>query len=456
MITQENEEKMFRMLEEGQFTALIAELDTMNTVDAAAFYASVPETKRLSLFRMLKKDTAARLFAELDTDEQEEILLRMADTDLGLIMDELATDDAVDALEELPAGMVARILRYATPETRATVNRFLAYPEGSAGSVMTAEYIDLKTDMTVADAVTHTRKSGLDNETVYVAYVTDRERRLCGVVPLRSLLFSAPDKTIGEIMQKDAVNAKTTDDREAAAALIAKYDLLALPITDSEGRLCGTLTVDDALDVMEAEASEDIAKMAAITPDERPYLRTSPLTIWKNRIPWLLLLMVSATFTGMIIQSFEEKLAASVILTSFIPMLMDTGGNSGAQASVTIIRGLSLGEITFRHTLRVLWKELQVAFLCGVALSGANFVKMLLIDRLLLGNPAVTITVCAVVSLTMLITVLSAKMVGCSLPLLAKRLGFDPAVMASPFITTIVDAISLLVYFRVASMLLPI
>ena len=446
--------QMHKLLEEKRFTELIPLLAGIDAVDAADFYSTLPFEYRLSVFRMLPKDTAAELFAELEPDEQEEIILTTKDTDLGALLEELSTDDAADMLEELPAGMVDRILRHATPETRATLNRFLSYPEGSVGSVMGAEYIDLKESITVADAIAAIRKTGMNDENVYVAYITDQKRHLHGVVPLRSLLFAKPDQKLCDIMQKDPVSVGTHDDREIASALIAKYDLLALPVTDSEGRLCGSLTIDDAMDVMEEEATEDIEKMAAITPNDKPYLKTSPLAIWKNRIPWLLLLMVSATFTGMIISGFEEKLAASVILTSFIPMLMDTGGNSGSQASVTVIRSLSLGDISVRDYRRVIWKELRVAILCALALAGASFVKMLLIDRLLLQNPSVTLPVITVVSLTLIITVIVAKLVGATLPLLAKRLGFDPAVMASPFITTIVDAISLLVYFGVASSVL--
>ena len=448
-------EELDTALNDKRFRVFTDILNRMNPVDVAEYLGTLEDDRLITAFRLLKKDTAADIFAELDADARERIILTTTDADLAIIVDGLFIDDAVDLLEELPAGMVKRILRAAKPETRRLINKFLSYPENSAGSIMTAEYIDLKKDMTVAQAVERIRRTGVDKETVYVAYIIDSARVLEGIVSLKDLLFADADAKLRDIMNTDIIMAATTDDREDVASIISKYDLLALPIVDREKRLVGIVTVDDALDVLEEEATEDIEKMAALLPDNKPYLRSSVLTIFKKRIPWLLLLMISATFTGEIISGFEESLSLFPALVAFIPMLMDTGGNSGGQASVTIIRGLALGEIRMRDILRIIWKEIRVGLLCGIVLCACNFLKILLVDNLLLGNH-VSMEQAFIVSITLLATVIVAKFVGGTLPVLAKKIGLDPAVMASPFITTIVDAVSLLIYFRVAVLLLGI
>ncbi len=423
-------------------------------VDIAEWLGTLPQDEALVAFRTLPKEWAAEVFSYLDPDKQEELITGVTDSEMGAIVEELYIDDAVDMLEELPANVVKRILRIASPETRSLINQFLKYPENSAGSVMTAEYTHLKASMTVPEAIEHIRRTGADSETIYTCYVTDQKRYLEGVITVRELLLAKDDQSVGDVMDTNVISVNTLCDREEAAKLLSHYGFLALPVVDEEKRLVGIITVDDALTVIEEETTEDIEKMAAILPSDKSYMRLSVFELWRNRIPWLLLLMVSATFTGMILTTFENALAAQVALVAFIPMLMDTGGNSGAQASVTVIRGLSLGEIEFSDILRVIWKELRVAGLCGLCLGAASFAKAMLIDRLILGNAGVTVLVALTVALTMTLTVMTAKAVGCTLPLIAKRLGFDPAVMASPLITTIVDALSLLLYFAVASRLL--
>ena len=449
------------LLDNRQYSSFMRRIDGMNPVDAAEFLAWLPEQRQPFAFRLLKKDTAAEIFAELEPEMQSRIVEALSDRETGGILDELATDDAVDLLEEMPAGVVKRLLRVASPDTRAELNRFLAYPEDSAGSVMTSEFIDLTGGMTCAQAVEHIRRTGLDKETVYSAYVTDASRVLQGVVELRQLLFASPEQSIRELMDENVIYAHTEDDRETVANLISHYDLLVLPVVDREERLVGIVTVDDALDVLEEEATEDIEKMAAILPTDKPYLRTSVWETWKKRIPWLLLLMVSATFTSTIITHYETAIGTYAILTAFFPMLMDTGGNAGGQTSVTIIRGLSLGEIRLRDLLRVLWKEFRVSLLCGLTLAAATFLKVYAVDfrfrpTALLENGAVqnNLLVTAAVSLTVFGAIVVAKLVGTLLPMGAKRLGFDPAVIASPFITTIVDAVTLMIYFAVASAVL--
>ena len=377
----------------------------------------------------------------------------MSDSEITMITADLFVDDAVDILEELPAIMVKRILKLSRPETRNIINKFLSYPEDSAGSVMTAEFLDLHKSMTVSEAIENIRRKGVDKETVYVAYVTNASRVLEGIVSLKDLIFASPDAIIADIMDTDILCANTLDHQEDVVAMIRKYDMLALPIVDKENRLVGIVTVDDAIDVIEEEATEDIEKMAAIVPSDKSYMRAGVFEIWKTRIPWLLLLMLSATFTGQIIASFESKLAAIPVLIAFIPMLMGTGGNSGGQSSVTVIRGLAVGEIENRDVWKVIWKETRVALLCGAVLSVCNFIKIILVDNLLFGN-GVSLEANLVVSLTLIATVIVAKIVGCALPVGAKKLGLDPAVMASPFITTVVDAVSLLIYFAIASIIL--
>ena len=435
------------LLEEKKYTALRDILITMNPVDIAALFDDLPQERLPMLFRLLPKELAAETFVEMDEDAEEMLITGFSDNELKEVIDELYVDDAVDLVEEMPANVVMRILRQADPDMRKMINEILNYPEDSAGSIMTTEYVSLRSTMTVEEAIKRIRRTGVDKETIYTCYVTEPNRKLIGSVSIRSLLFAEDKEIIGDIMEQNVISVHTLDDQEEVAQTLNKYDLLALPVVDRENRLVGIVTVDDAMDVMQEEATEDIEIMAAITPSDKPYLKTGVFETWRKRIPWLLLLMVSATFTGIIITSFEDALAAQVVLTAFIPMLMDTGGNSGSQASVTIIRGLSLNEIEFRDLPRVLWKEMRVALLCGITLSVANFCKLLWLDR-------VGIWVALVVSLTLIITVFFAKVVGSSLPILSKKIGFDPAVMASPFITTIVDALSLIIYFQIASLLL--
>ena len=372
------------------------------------------------------------------------------DAELKEVLDELYLDDTVDIVEEMPANVVKRILKHSDPDMRKSINEILKYPEDSTGSIMTTEFVDLKETMTVEDALKRIRRTGPDKETINVCYVIDDWRHLIGVLSIRTLLLAEEDDIIGDIMERNYICVQTLDDQEETARALGKYDFLALPVVDTENRLVGIVTVDDAIDVLQEETTEDMEKMAAMLPTDKPYLRTSAFDTFKSRIPWLLLLMVSATFTGQIISSFEDALSAFTILTAYIPMLMDTGGNCGSQASVTVIRGLSLGEIEFSDLIQVVWKECRVALLCGTVLAGANFAKLMLLDRMVFHNP-ITVTVAAVICLTLVCTVFAAKIVGCMLPLLAKKIGFDPAVMASPFITTIVDATSLLIYFRFAS-----
>ncbi len=430
-------------------------LITMNPADVAAVFEDMDESVLPLLFRLLPKELAAETFVEMEPESQELLIHGFSDAELKEVVDELYVDDAVDLVEEMPTNVVKRILRSADPEMRRMINEILRYPEDSAGSIMTTEFATLRPKMTVEEAIKRIRRTGVDKETINTCYVTDRGE-LIGAMSLRTLILSDPDDVVEDIMEPHVISVTTTEDQETVAQMFSKYNFNAMPVVDTENRLVGIVTVDDAIDVMQEEATEDIEKMAAITPSEKTYLRSNAVDLFKHRIPWLMLLMVSATFTGMILNSFESALAAQVVLTIFIPMLMDTGGNSGSQASVTVIRALSLDELEFSDLAKVIWKEIQTAVLCGLALAAVCFGKIMLVDRLLLGNTEVTVTVAAVVCLTMAMTVLVAKIVGCTLPMLAKKLGFDPAVMASPFITTIVDALSLLVYFGIASALLKL
>ena len=442
------------LLEEKKYPTLKDILITMNPADIAAVFEELGDERIPLLFRLLPKELAAESFVEMDPEQQELLIRGFSDAELHEVIEELYVDDAVDIVEEMPANVVKRILAQADPQMRKDINDILRYPENSAGSMMTTEYVSLRPSMTVAEAITRIRRTGVDKETIYTCYVTEG-RRLLGFLTVKDLLLTLDDDvTISDIMDTNVISVGTHTDQEEVAKMLSKYNFLALPVVDSDNRMVGIVTFDDAMDVMVDEATEDIEIMAGITPSDKTYLRSSPLDLFKHRIPWLMLLMVSATFTGMIITSFESALAAQVTLTAFIPMLMDTGGNSGSQSSVTIIRALSLGELEFVDLPKVVWKEIQAAVLCGVALSAACFVKIMLVDRLFLGNSDVSILVSAVVCLTMAMTVLIAKIIGCTLPMCARRLGLDPAVMASPFITTIVDALSLLVYFGIASALL--
>ena len=449
-------EEMSTLLEERKIKQLQTVLEETDEFEVAEFLTELPEPQMAMVFRMLSKEQGAEVFAELDSPEQEYIINSITDNELGSILDELYLDDTVDMMEELPANVVKRVMRIATPETRTLINQYLRYPENSAGSIMTAEFIDLKKYMSVKESFARIRRIGADKETIYTCFVTSKDRELEGIVTVKDLIMADEDAIIEDIMDDNVIFCTTTDDQEDVSGMFSDYDLLAIPVVDREKRLVGIVTVDDVMDVMEQEATEDMEIMAAITPSDRPYMKTGVFETWKNRIPWLLLLMVSATFTGMILTSFEDALAVQVVLTVFIPMLMDTGGNSGSQASVSIIRSLSLGDVEFSDLVQVIWKEIRVAVLCGATLAVATFAKIMLVDRLLMGNEGVTAAVAIVVCLTMLVTVICAKMVGCTLPMIADKLGFDPAVMASPFITTIVDAISLLIYFMIAKALLHI
>ena len=408
-------EALHALLENKKVKSLQLALEDMNEFDIAEFLTELGEDdpKRMAaVFRLLSKERGAEVFSELDSPEQEWIINSISDMELGAIIEDMYVDDAVDMMEELPANVVKRVMRNATPSTRTLINQYLRYPENSAGSIMTAEFVDLKKYMNVRESIARIRSIGEDKETIYVCYVTGNDRKLEGVVTVKELLLSDDAAVIEDIMDTNVIFCSTTDDQEDVAGRISDYDLLALPVVDKESRLVGIVTVDDVIDVLEAEATEDIEKMAAIT--------------------------------------------AQVALVGFIPMLMDTGGNSGSQASVTVIRGLSLGDIRFPDIFKVIWKELRVSLLCGVSLAAVNFVKILLVDRMLMGNTEITIAVDLVVCLTLVVTVFIAKLVGCTLPMLAQKVGFDPAVMASPFITTIVDAISLLVYFSISMAILHI
>lgn len=437
------------LLETKQYTRLRQKVADMNTADVAAIMEEMEEEELLKIFRILPKSMAADVFSYLEVDNQQMIITSLSDKEAANIINNLMADDATDLLEEMPANVVKKLLANANAETRRDINHLLRYPEDSAGSIMTVEYVDLKENMTVEDAIARIRQVGVDSETINICYVLDAGRTLVGTVALRYLLISPPDAVIGEMMHENVIFINTMMDQEEVARQFQKYDFTAMPVVDNENRLVGIITVDDIVDILQEEATEDIEKMAAIVPTDKPYMKTGVFETWKKRIPWLLLLMISATFTGSIITSFEDALSVCVVLTAYIPMLMDTGGNAGGQASVTIIRGLSLDEIDFGDIFKIIWKEARVAILCGLTLAAANFVKLLLFDK-------VTFSVASVVCLTLVAAVLIAKVVGCILPMLAKKVGFDPAVMASPFITTIVDALSLLIYFRIATAILHI
>ena len=450
------EKALLKMLDEKKYSALREVLSTMNPSDIAVVLSNLEEDRIPLLFRLLPKELAAETFVEMEPDAQETLIRGFSDNELKEVVDELYVDDAADLVEEMPANVVQRILRQATPEMRSSINQILRYPENSAGSIMTTEYVSLRPDMSVGESILRIRRQGVDKETIYTCYVT-QGRTLLGIVTVKDLLLAEDDdQLIQDIMITNIISVSTLADQEEVAQMLCKDNFLALPVVDGENRMVGIVTFDDAMDVMEDEFTEDIESMGGMTPSEKTYLKSSVFDLFKHRIPWLLLLMVSATFTGMIITSFEDALAAQVALTAFIPMLMDTGGNSGSQSSVTIIRALSLGEVHFSDIGRVIWRELRTAVLCGAVLAAVCFGKILLIDGLLMHNPNITFTVDAVVCFTLFVTVVLAKFVGCTLPLFAKKFGFDPAVMASPFITTIVAALSLLVYFMFAKALLGV
>ena len=447
-------EKAEELIEEKKYGELKSMLVDMYPADIAELMEELSDRSSTIVFRLLPKELASEVFVHIEGDTREILIASFSDSELEEVFDELYVDDTVDIIEEMPANVVKRILEHSDPQLRNEINKILNYPKDSAGSIMTTEYVDLRKDLTVEDAFLRIRRTAVDKETIYTCYVKDENRHLIGLVTVKDLLMAEYQDKIEDIMETNVIYVYTTDDREEVANMFSKYDFLAMPVVDAERRLVGIVTFDDIMDVMQDEVTEDIEKMAAISPTDKPYTKMNPFELWKKRIPWLLLLMISATFTGMIIGSFEDQLAKVVILTSFIPMLMDTGGNSGSQASVTIIRSLSLGDIEFSDMPRVIWKEVRVAALCGITLAAANFAKLMLVDNLILQKaiePSVALTVC----ITLMATVLCAKVIGCSLPMIAQKLGFDPAVMASPFITTLVDAVSLLIYFKIALALVP-
>ena len=449
-------EQISTLYREKKYSQLKSILADINPTDIAVLFDEFPNEQRILLFRLLPKEEAAETFVELDGETQEALIHAFSDTELREVIDELYLDDTVDIIEEMPATIVKRILRNTDAQTRKSINTLLKYPEDSAGSIMTPEFVDLKKDNTVEDAFKRIRRTGVDKETIYTCYVTDSSRHLIGVTTVKELLLHDYDDKIEEFMETNIIFVNTHDDKEIAANFLDKYNFLALPVVDMENRLVGIITVDDAIDVLQEENTEDIQKMHAIMPNEKPYLKTGIFETWKSRITWLLFLMISATFTSMILNAFEDKLSALIVLTSFVPMLTGTSGNSGGQASAVIIRALSLKEIDFKDISKVIWKEFRVGVLCGITLAAVNFVKIWFVDRILFGMSAITIQVDLVISLTLIIEIIFAKMVGCVFPILAEKMKLDPAVISSPFITTVMDALSLLIYFWLATMILHI
>jgi len=437
------------LIEQKKYLQLREELSQLNSADIAALFEDLSSEEIVKIFRLLPKNMAAEIFSYLPIEEQQNIINLLTTKEAAIIIDNLFADDAADLMEEMPSGIVKKILSQTDPETRRDINSLLKYPEDSAGSIMTVEFLELKENLTVEQALNVIRKDGINKENINYCYVLDLERKILGVVSLRKLLFSDPEEIIRNIMHENVITISTMTDQEEVSHMFQKYDFTVMPVVDSESRLVGIITVDDVVDIMQQEATEDIEKMAAIMPTDKPYMKTGIFESWKKRIPWLLLLMISATFTSRIIQHYEEALAAYVILTSYIPMFMDTGGNAGGQSSVMVIRAISLGEVKFNDLFKIIWKELRIALMAGITLACVNFVKVLVLDR-------VTVTIAIIVSLTLLFTVIFAKLIGCTLPILAKKIGFDPAVMSSPFITTIVDALALIIYFAIASNMLSI
>ena len=455
-IHEKQSDELMELLDSRRMKELQVRLEDMNEFDVAEFLSEIGDNRMPMVFRLLSKETAADVFANFEAPEQEQIINSITDSELSAIIEELYVDDAVDMMEELPANVVKRVMRTATPETRNLINQYLNYPENSAGSIMTAEFVDLKKYMNVREAIARIRRIGEDKETIYICFVTSADRKLEGVVSVKDLLLSDDETVIEDIMDTNVVFAMTHDDQEEVSEKISDYDLMAIPVVDKEGRLVGIVTVADIIDVLEQETTEDFEIMAAMTPSDKPYSRTGAFDMWKNRVPWLLFLMLSATFTTMILNSFEDALAVQAVLIGFIPIIMGTGGNSGAQSSTAIIRSLSLGDTEPKDTLKVIWKEWRVALLCGLTLAVVNFTKMLLVDNLLLGNSDVNYMIALIVSLAIVFTVMFAKVVGSLLPMLAEKIGLDPAVVATPLITTISDAVSLLIYLEIAKVFLNI
>ena len=455
-IHEKRSDELTELLDKRDMKQLQRRMEEMNEFDVAEFLTEIEDNRMPMVFRLLSKETAADVFANFEAPEQERIINSITDSELAGIIEELYVDDAVDMMEEMPANVVRRVMRAATPATRSLINQYLRYPENSAGSIMTSEFVDLKKYMNVKESFARIRRIGEDKETIYVCFVISADRKLEGIVTVKDLLLADDDTIIEDLMDRNVIFATTTDDQETVSEMFSDYDLMALPVVDTEGRLVGIVTVDDVLDVMEQETTEDFEIMAGILPSDKPYSRTGPFDMWKNRIPWLMFLMLSATFTSMILTTFEDMLAVQAGLVAFIPMLMGTGGNSGAQSSTAVIRSLSLGDTEPKDVLRVMWKEWRVALLCGVTLAVVNFGKMLLLDGYLLHNDSVTVLVAATVSLSIVFIVMFAKVVGSTLPILAEKIGVDPAVMADPLISTVTDAVSLLIYIYVAKLILHI
>ncbi len=455
-LQEKRSDELMELLDKRDMKQLQRRMEEMNEFDVAEFLTQIEDNRMPMVFRLLSKETAADVFANFEAPEQERIINSITDSELAGIIEELYVDDAVDMMEEMPANVVKRIMRAATPGTRSLINQYLRYPENSAGSIMTSEFVDLKKYMNVRESIARIRRIGEDKETIYVCFVISADRKLEGIVTVKDLLLNDDDTIIEDLMDRNVVFASTTEDQESVSEKFSDYDLMALPVVDTEGRLVGIVTVDDIIDVMEQETTEDFEIMAGILPSDKPYSRTGPMDMWKNRIPWLMFLMLSATFTSMILTSFEQMLAVQAGLVAFIPMLMGTGGNSGAQASTAVIRSLSIGDTEPRDALRVIWKEWRVALLCGVSLALVNFCKMLLVDSWLLHNANATVLVAATVSLSIVFIVMFAKVVGAMLPLMAEKIGVDPAVMANPLISTVTDAVSLLIYIYIAKLILNI
>ena len=455
-IQEKRTDELMQLLDNRDMKQLQRRMEEMNEFDVAEFLSELDDNRMPMVFRLLTKETAAEVFANFEAPDQEKIINSITDSELAGIIEELYVDDAVDMMEELPANVVKRAMRTATPATRNLINQYLRYPENSAGSIMTSEFIDLKKYMSVKESLARIRRIGVDKETIYVCFVISADRKLEGIVTVKDLLLAEDDVIIEDLMDRNVIFASTTEDQESVSEKFSDYDLMALPVVDKEGRLVGIVTVDDIIDVMEQETTEDFEIMAGMTPSDKPYSRTGIFEMWRNRIPWLMFLMLSATFTSMILTDFENTLSVQAGLVAFIPMLMGTGGNSGAQASTAVIRSLSLGDTEPKDALRVMWKEWRVALICGLTLAAVNFVKMLLVDGMLLNNDNVTVAVAATVSLSVVFIVMFAKVVGSMLPILAEKIGVDPAVMANPLISTVTDAVSLLIYIYVAKLILRI
>ena len=455
-IQEKRTDELMQLLDNRDMKQLQRRMEEMNEFDVAEFLSELDDNRMPMVFRLLTKETAAEVFANFEAPDQEKIINSITDSELAGIIEELYVDDAVDMMEELPANVVKRAMRTATPATRNLINQYLRYPENSAGSIMTSEFIDLKKYMSVKESLARIRRIGEDKETIYVCFVISADRKLEGIVTVKDLLLAEDDVIIEDLMDRNVIFASTTEDQESVSEKFSDYDLMALPVVDKEGRLVGIVTVDDIIDVMEQETTEDFEIMAGMTPSDKPYSRTGIFEMWRNRIPWLMFLMLSATFTSMILTDFENTLSVQAGLVAFIPMLMGTGGNSGAQASTAVIRSLSLGDTEPKDALRVMWKEWRVALICGLTPAAVNFVKMLLVDGMLLNNDNVTVAVAATVSLSVVFIVMFAKVVGSMLPILAEKIGVDPAVMANPLISTVTDAVSLLIYIYVAKLILRI